>query len=57
MTTKHMTPSEVLSVDASTVKAGDTFELVSIQPPIYEVPAHWQVKEKPQRTLRNNPNN
>lgn len=57
MTTKHMTPWEVLNVDAGTVKAGDKYGLISTQPPIYEVPAHWQVKEKPQRTLRNNPNN
>ena len=57
MTTKHMTPREVHNVDASTVKAGDNYKLISTMPPIYEVPSHWQVKEKPQRTLRNNPNN
>jgi len=57
MTTKHMTPAEVLNVDASTVKAGDDYRLISTQPPIYQVPAHWQTKQKQQRTLRNNPNN
>jgi len=57
MTTKHMTPAEVLNVDSSTVKAGDDYRLISTQPPIYQVPAHWQTKQKQQRTLRNNPNN
>ena len=63
MKTKYMTPTEILQVDAKTVRAGDNYTLKikretgkkSLK--VYEVPAHWQLKEKPQRTLRNNPNN